>query len=266
MYHQWVHQSGRWKVSLNEAGSNSFGIITIINTEKQKMESDETRAVFCSPYFPRQQNETRTRRVLECLVRSFGPFEAKCVWQSCHRGVTMTNVSLLQDYFWHRKREGCCVSGRGDTDGAIASQPHEWLMSVRGDFTPFPYTAFQSVRSGSLGLCLSGPLLSYRQTPEKARLVLSCSFWKARTLGWWIKKKEGKSERQLGFWTLSVSHSAGGHTQVCWSPWKKWFFLLLLFKYNVFKEKERNFEESIKAACKLTHKPLQHDGPWRRNK
>lgn len=104
------------------------------------------------------------------------------------------------------ERERCVSGQRGTDSAAITSRPHEWLMSVHGDFTPFPYTL--SVPCVSRVLL---DLLRERRTPENARLVLLRWLLKSKDVAWWwrwwwhwlVGKRRVKDS--LASWLLSLT-------------------------------------------------------------
>lgn len=170
----------------------------------------QTRARFCSHYFPDatwRQNENRTRQSASALYADLGfskpsAFDKVVVtlsswpWRMC---------PCCRIIFGIGNEKNAAFQDKHSTDGAIASQPHEWLMSVHGDFAPFPHTIIQPVH-WSPSVCMSP--VAVKRSPDARRtprLVLPGGFWKAPTFGW---KEKMKSERQLRFLTLSVSHSA----------------------------------------------------------
>lgn len=99
-------------------------------------------------------------------------------------------------------------------------KPHEWLMSVLSDFTLF----IQSVHSGLLVCILPVAVMRSPDSRKKKKKNDEIHPFQQLLKRWdlgWERGKKMKSERQLRFLMLSVSHSVGEHTlqtQVCWSP------------------------------------------------
>lgn len=107
-----------------------------------------------SPYAAWRQNENRSRHTASAPPADLGPLKPSAFdkavitswrWRTCPRCRDIFGIE-------NEKEAGPCGA-----DGRItSSHPHEWLMSVRGDSTPFPLHHYSTCPSQPFSLYLSG--------------------------------------------------------------------------------------------------------------
>lgn len=179
------------------------------NTDNQKIKSIrraiKTRAMFCSHYFPytawRRQNENWTWQGASALYADSGSSKPSAFDKSCHHIMTMTNVSLLQDYFWHWKWEERSLHFRTTSCRQRYRIPTSWMLNECSRWlhalSSYHYSTcpFESLRS---------PLRD-RQTPEKNPGSSFPATPEKRGLGMGKKKKKRVKDSFAPWRSLSLT-------------------------------------------------------------